>query len=173
MRAYYRLVVVLPCYFQVFFWPTLISIISHMVSLGSIVCSAWMNNSLIMLLYSFDCILQVHHGSVKGTSRMREKLIEYAAEGSVWPYSAEILDPVRLSIVCECPSHILQVASWFTSLSASSQSMPGATSIGAFCSLSSVLPVVRVKNKFAFAPEQLKGGYRDLMLRFHLFLMSV
>jgi hypothetical protein len=83
---------------------------------------------------------------------MREKLAEYAAEGAAWPHSAAIMDPVRLSIVCTGPSQIVQAANWFVS-----------GSRGSFVS-EKELPVLRVKNKFAFAPEELKGGYRDLML---------
>ena len=46
----------------------------------------------------------------KSTSgrRMREKLREYAAEGAAWPVTASILDPVRLSVVCDGPAHIVQ-----------------------------------------------------------------
>jgi hypothetical protein len=83
---------------------------------------------------------------------MREKLAEYAAEGAPWPHSAAILDPVRLSIVCAGPSQIVQAANWF--ISGSKIEARGAKE----------LPVLRVKNKFAFAPDELKGGYRDLML---------
>ena len=84
--------------------------------------------------------------------RMREKLAEYAAEGAPWPHSAAILDPVRLSIVCSGPSQIVQTANWFIA-------GPKISSNG-----EKELPDLRVKNKFAFAPEELKGGYRDLML---------
>ena len=47
--------------------------------------------------------------------RMREKLSEYAAEGAPWPLAASILDPVRLSIVCEGPAQILEVCMLTTS----------------------------------------------------------
>ena len=46
---------------------------------------------------------------------MREKLSEYAAEGAPWPLAASILDPVRLSIVCEGPAQILEVCVLTTS----------------------------------------------------------
>ena len=168
---------------------------------------------------------------------MREKLAEYEAEGTLWPHSAAILDPVRLSIVVSGPAQIVQAAKWFTGVSppqsalaeaVSSQSLRGskvmevrstvsdstlrrivsnccesalssatlqpADSAGKInqharpkqtstqaggpsanldssgtCSSLDVqnsleLPVVRVKNKFNFAQEELKGGYRDLML---------
>ena len=40
---------------------------------------------------------------------MREKLSEYAAEGAAWPLTASILDPVRLSVICNGPRQILEV----------------------------------------------------------------
>ena len=49
----------------------------------------------------------------KGAARMREKLAEYAAEGAAWPLCANILDPVRASVVCGGPGQMLQVAGWF------------------------------------------------------------
>ncbi len=51
---------------------------------------------------------QVHQAGIKSISRMREKLAEYAEEGGAWPYAAAILDPVRLSIVVDGPSQIVQ-----------------------------------------------------------------
>ena len=54
----------------------------------------------------------VHNGPVKGLARMREKLLEYAREGDAWadwPLTANILDPIRTTIVCNGPSQILQV----------------------------------------------------------------
>ncbi len=42
---------------------------------------------------------------------MREKLSEYAAEGAAWPLTASILDPVRLSVICDGPQQILEVVS--------------------------------------------------------------
>ena len=37
--------------------------------------------------------------------------IRRASELSVWPLAANILDPVRVSVVCTCASHIVQVPS--------------------------------------------------------------
>ena len=68
---------------------------------------------------------------------MREKLIEYAADGAEWPLAASILDPVRASIVCRGAAQMLEVASWFTGR-APSEPREGR-----------VLPVCRIKNKFA------------------------
>ena len=49
----------------------------------------------------------------KTAARMREKLAEYAAEGAAWPLCANILDPVRASVVCAGPGQMLEVARWF------------------------------------------------------------
>jgi hypothetical protein len=49
----------------------------------------------------------------KTAARMREKLAEYAAEGAAWPLCANILDPVRASVVCSGPGQMLEVARWF------------------------------------------------------------
>ena len=118
---------------------------------------------------------------------MREKLAEYAAEGAAWPQSAAILDPVRLSIVVSGPSQIVQTARWFTNSQPIALSSHHSSGRGIKNEISSikggdcfnrqgkssseagqpdplVLPVVRVKNKFAFAATELKGGYRDMML---------
>ena len=59
---------------------------------------------------------------------------------------------MRLSLVCEGPSQIVQAARWFMELSKNKSETK--------C----CLQVVRIKNKFAFAREELNGGYRDLML---------
>ena len=51
------------------------------------------------------------------------------------------------------------------SLGPDDSNLPGAFGPSrAAAATSPSLPVVRVKNKFAFAKEELKGGYRDLML---------
>ncbi len=43
---------------------------------------------------------------------MREKLVEYAAEAAgargAWPLCANILDPVRTSVVCDGPAEMLE-----------------------------------------------------------------
>jgi hypothetical protein len=41
---------------------------------------------------------------------MREKLSEYALEGADWPLTANIIDPVRLSVICNGPRQILEVS---------------------------------------------------------------
>mmetsp|Transcript_14218 Transcript_14218/g.30377 ORF Transcript_14218/g.30377 Transcript_14218/m.30377 type:complete len:1807 (+) Transcript_14218:1506-6926(+) len=91
----------------------------------------------------------VFAGPVKSAARMREKLGEYALEGAAWPLCAQILDPVRASVVCSGPAQIIEVASWFVS----EQNVGGGP-----------LTVCRVKNKFSLANADLVGGYRDLMV---------
>jgi len=63
-----------------------------------------------------------------------------------FPLSAQILDPVRASILCPSPRAIIKLAQWI---------IHNGESHG--------LPVVRVKNKFSGASEDY-DGYRDLML---------
>lgn len=65
--------------------------------------------------------VEVIAAPLKRLARMREKLVEYAplgpgavgpgavGPGAGWPLSANILDPVRASIVCSGPAHMLQV----------------------------------------------------------------
>ncbi len=53
----------------------------------------------------------VFAGPVKSAARMREKLGEYALEGAPWPLCAQILDPVRASVVCSGPAQILEARS--------------------------------------------------------------
>jgi hypothetical protein len=93
-------------------------------------------------------IVEVHAAPVKTASRMREKLLEYESPhcSGIWPFSGSILDPIRVSVVCEGASQILQVLSWFNSTEA--------------------MPVCRIKNKFAqddtSALTEGARGYRDL-----------
>jgi hypothetical protein len=54
----------------------------------------------------------IHSAPVKAINRMREKILDYSQQGNLWagwPLTANILDPVRASIVCNGPSQILQV----------------------------------------------------------------
>jgi hypothetical protein len=97
--------------------------------------------------------VEVIPAPVKAVSRMQDKLQEYATEGSQWPFSAYILDPVRASVVCSGPSQILEVLSWFLEA--------GSGHAGTF---QEGLVVCRVKNKFAIPAEELHGGYRDIMV---------
>ena len=55
--------------------------------------------------------VEVHAAAPKTVARMREKLAEYAPPHprAVWPLSANILDPVRLSVVCHGAAQILEV----------------------------------------------------------------
>uniref|UniRef100_A0A7S0M703 Uncharacterized protein n=1 Tax=Cryptomonas curvata TaxID=233186 RepID=A0A7S0M703_9CRYP len=92
-------------------------------------------------------VVEIVAAPIKTIVRMREKLMEYATAEHFWPLSANILDPVRASIVCEGPSHILQVLNWFFGKHVCHR-----------------FSVVRVKNKFAFPTNKLVGGYRDLLV---------
>jgi hypothetical protein len=91
--------------------------------------------------------VDIHTAPIKTMSRMREKLLEYAADGAQWPLSANILDPVRASIVCNGAAPILEVVGWFTKHGGEEG-----------------LRVCRIKNKFSFRRDELVGGYRDLMI---------
>ena len=105
------------------------------------------------VLCRFDCgegSVVVHTAPPKGVARMREKMLENAPphpQGR-WPLSANILDPVRVSIVCCGSDQVMQVARWFTE---------GEAETG--------LVVCRLKNSFAAACDiAASGGYRDLKL---------
>ncbi len=83
----------------------------------------------------------------KTAARMREKLAEYEAEGAIWPLTAQILDPVRASVVCHGPAEMLEAAQWFVE-----NGQPAALDGS---KRQSRLRVCRVKNKFALAKEEL------------------
>jgi hypothetical protein len=83
----------------------------------------------------------------KTAARMREKLAEYLAEGAMWPLTAQILDPVRASVVCHGPAEMLEVAQWFMEIGQPA-TLDGRKG-------QSRLQVCRVKNKFALAKEEL------------------
>jgi hypothetical protein len=93
--------------------------------------------------------VEIHTAAPKTINRMREKLLKYAHPHpkSVWPFCANILDPVRVSIVCRGSSQILQVLAWFLE----QQEYTG-------------LPICRMKNKFSFPTERVPDGYRDLQI---------
>jgi hypothetical protein len=65
---------------------------------------------------------------------------------AIWPLSANILDPVRISLVVHGPARVLEVAQWFRDHSVAE------------------LQVLRVKNRFALQREDISDGYRDLKL---------
>lgn len=93
---------------------------------------------------------QVVAAPVKSKIRMREKVIEYAQRPDcVRPFAANILDPVRTTLVCDGPRSILNAVQWFTNPSGPA----GAP-----------LPVVRMKNKFAMEDASEFDGYRDLLI---------
>uniref|UniRef100_A0A7S4P8H4 Receptor ligand binding region domain-containing protein n=1 Tax=Guillardia theta TaxID=55529 RepID=A0A7S4P8H4_GUITH len=91
--------------------------------------------------------VEVSFAPVKSLARMSQKLFKYADPllRCVRPYSGYILDPVRLSVICEGPKKILEIFEWFNSLDESSG-----------------IKVCRVKNKFIASESQ--EGYRDLTI---------
>ena len=101
---------------------------------------------------SLVATVEVVSAPVKTISRMQDKLLEYATEGSQWPLSAYILDPVRASVVCSGPSQMLEVLRWFVEIG------PG------HANCQTGLVACRVKNKFAVPAEELHRGYRDIMV---------
>ncbi len=102
--------------------------------------------------------VEVFSAPVKTIDRMREKVFEYATEsnGGGWPLCANILDPVRSSVVCSGPAQILEVFKWFAGSNPSMMSdfQEVAQSRGTV----RLMPFSRVKNKFAFPKEELLGG---------------
>eukprot|EP00291_Cryptomonas_curvata_P027473 CAMPEP_0172208936 /NCGR_PEP_ID=MMETSP1050-20130122/34795_1 /TAXON_ID=233186 /ORGANISM="Cryptomonas curvata, Strain CCAP979/52" /LENGTH=560 /DNA_ID=CAMNT_0012888675 /DNA_START=1 /DNA_END=1683 /DNA_ORIENTATION=- len=92
--------------------------------------------------------VEVHPAPVKTVTRMRTKLTEYAPPhpSSIWPLCANIMDPVRATIVCSSPAEILQVAGWFSNHEDETS-----------------LIVCRVKNKFS-ANTHVTDGYRDFQM---------
>ena len=140
--------------------------------------------------------VEVYPAPVKTPHRMREKVREYAGEaaaaageGRGWPLCANILDPVRASVVCSGPAEILRVLGWFTGWSdaaggdaadggGTQTAAPDPCELGSPGSSSSpaalgaqglscrarrgagtaLMPVCRIKNKFAFPKEELVGG---------------
>eukprot|EP00960_Hanusia_phi_P062304 765109-Hanusia_phi.AAC.7 len=108
---------------------------------------------------TFDCAfeegmgtVELHTAAVKSETRMQEKLRKYMPPHprGRWPYTANILDPVRVSIVCSGPSHVLQVLRWFVE----EEHVTG-------------LGICRVKNKFALPQSMVSDGYRDVSLAVH------
>jgi hypothetical protein len=96
--------------------------------------------------------VEVYPAPVKTVKRMREKVLEYAGsagEGAKWPLCANILDPVRASVVCSGPAEILEVLDWFLGRG------ERAAAVGERPRL---LPVCRIKNKFAFSKDEIVGG---------------
>ena len=93
--------------------------------------------------------VEVHSALPKSVARMREKLHKYTHPHprSIWPLCANILDPVRASVVCRGASQILQVLSWFTTPQVLAR-----------------LPICRMKNKFSFPQDLVPDGYRDLQI---------
>jgi hypothetical protein len=93
--------------------------------------------------------VNVYFAPIKTKKRMEEKLKKYVFPHawSTWPLAANIRDPIRLSIACDNPRHILQIVRLFLSPQASTS-----------------LKVVRVKNKFLQSDEEVKSGLNGLDL---------
>jgi hypothetical protein len=85
----------------------------------------------------------------KAVERMREKMTKYVPPhpASRWPLSANILDPIRASVVCHGASQVLQVLGWFAEL----QEETG-------------LRICRIKNRFCSMYGDSADGYRDVKL---------
>ena len=64
---------------------------------------------------------------------------------AVWPLSANILDPVRASVICCEPSHILEAVSWF---------QEAESKIGSAECYENEFTILRAKNKFALPREE-------------------
>jgi hypothetical protein len=93
--------------------------------------------------------VNVYFAPIKTKKRMGEKVKKYCFPHacSAWPWAGNIRDPIRLSIACDNPGHILQIVRLFLS----SQASTG-------------LRVVRVKNKFLQSDEEVKSGLSGLDL---------
>ena len=91
--------------------------------------------------------VEIHSAPPKRITRMREKVFEYAPPHpqATWPLCANILDPVRLSIVVQGSCQIVQTMRWFTNYE-----------------VDTGLRICRVKNGFASKGDS--DGYRDLKL---------
>ncbi len=128
---------------------------------GSIYGCSERNNlspdGLFNRIITLSCVFSNGTGAIeicttapKARERMKQKLHKYAYPHprSSWPLCANILDPVRISIVCHGASQVLEVVSWFVD----QQDFNG-------------LPVCRFKNRFAFPEEMVPDGYRDLQVK--------
>lgn len=93
--------------------------------------------------------IEMHLAPIKSIERMREKLFKYAPPHprSQWPRTANILDPIRLTLSCNGPQHVLETVRWFLQ----SQGTTGLT-------------VCRIKNKFLLPEHEVTDGYRDVTL---------
>jgi hypothetical protein len=121
-------------------------------------------------------VVEVCSAAVKAVERMREKLSEYAAEGAAWPLAACILDPVRASVVCTCPAHVLEVArEWLLGagkpLLGSCSGETGGPD-GDRPEICKRFAVCKVKNKFALGKSQLvRISLHDLRASLILFTL--
>ena len=84
---------------------------------------------------------------------------------SIWPLSANILDPVRTSIVCSSPEHLLEVAKWFcpegSQCASGSKSSPDSECVQ---SAGSSLLVLKVKNKFAYVQNNVRHDLKQVLM---------
>ena len=76
-------------------------------------------NAILLRATRIECVftsglrlLDVYPALPKTVERMRDKLVEYVSDSeetrAAWPLCANILDPVRASVVCDGPSEILE-----------------------------------------------------------------
>eukprot|EP00277_Geminigera_cryophila_P009701 CAMPEP_0179406640 /NCGR_PEP_ID=MMETSP0799-20121207/1011_1 /TAXON_ID=46947 /ORGANISM="Geminigera cryophila, Strain CCMP2564" /LENGTH=1271 /DNA_ID=CAMNT_0021177735 /DNA_START=198 /DNA_END=4013 /DNA_ORIENTATION=+ len=93
--------------------------------------------------------LEIFCASIKTPDRMRAKIGKYIAPHPAcrWPLTANIMDPVRVTLVCSGPNHLLQTVRWFVA----SQAQSGLT-------------VSRIKNKFLLPESEVQDGYRDVTI---------
>jgi len=143
---------------------------------------------------SYISPVEVKFAPVKTLARMREKVKEYDFPEANWPLSANILDPVRISLICEGPLEIVEVVRWFFEAeeesnlrSAFSLGIVGADigdedvrdeddpeSVGVATDNTDAVPeqqhapsplsVMFIKNRFTRPREQVPDGYRDVKL---------
>jgi len=66
---------------------------------------------------------------VKSIERMRDKVKEYEAPDATWPLCANILDPVRCSLICQGPLQVVEVVRWFLELEEETQNKSNGISV--------------------------------------------
>ena len=124
-----------------------------------------------LLMCSFEegaDLVEVLGGPIKEMSRMREKLVEYVPPHprGAWPLAANVLDPVRASIITRGPSRIRQVVRWFAEAGAAGANAAADKGGSKEEEAEAVgwLQVCRIKNGFALPRAEVLDGYRDVKL---------
>lgn len=96
---------------------------------------------------------EVYAGPIKSKHRMLDLVEQRGRDGPVvalegLPFAADILDPVRASVVCQSPQDILQLAEWLVHTGESNR-----------------MAVVKVRNRFAAGDvDRKEGGNPQLTL---------